>query len=147
MALKGAGAKPDTASRDSSAVSRDTARLGGRIDSTARVTHPRPPAPPAVAPPGALPATRLNLTRAHDALDDLFFEKLDSATATMVRDSAMKFYEASGITSKDKAYAAFVVGQSYFQLKKRAMGCQFIREANEIDPSDASYSKLLEQCN
>ena len=146
MALKGAGAKPDTASRDSSAVSRDTARLGGRIDSTSRVvTHPRSTAPPAAPPPAA--SSNVNLAQARNALDDLFLEKLGPTTASMVRDSAMKFYTAEGITQKDKAYAAFVVGNAYFQSGDRATGCRYVRTATTLDPGDATYPRLLEQCN
>jgi len=144
MALKGAGAKTDTASRDSS-VSRDTARLGGRIDSTSRVTPPRPPAPPAAPPPAA--SSNVNLAQARNALDDLFLEKLGPTTASMVRDSAMKFYTADGITQKDKAYAAFVVGNAYFQSGDRATGCRYVRTATTLDPGDATYPRLLEQCN
>jgi len=65
----------------------------------------------------------------------------------MVRDSAMKFYTAEGITQKDKAYAAFVVGNAYFQSGDRATGCRYVRTATTLDPGDATYPRLLEQCN
>jgi hypothetical protein len=99
-----------------------------------------------MAPPTAPP--RVNVAQARDALDDLFLEKLDSATATMVRDSALKFYTAAGMSERDKGYAAFVVGQAYFRLKDRATGCRYVRTANGIDPADRTYATLLaEQCN
>ncbi|HXO86308.1 MAG TPA: serine/threonine-protein kinase, partial [Gemmatimonadales bacterium] len=129
------------------AVSSDTAKRGGRSDTLTRASRQggqttAPTAVPVAAPP------RINVAQARDALDDLFIEKLDTTTATMVRDSAFKFYRARGISEKDKAYAAFVVGQAYFNLKDRATGCRYIREANEIDPGDRIYARLAsEQCN
>jgi hypothetical protein len=137
MALKGGAAKANGAAPDSSAVSRDTARFGGRSDTTTRANRPPPtPSRPSV-----------NVAHARDALDDLFLEKLTPATAAMVRDSALRFYTATGISEKDQGYAAFVVGQAYFQLRDRATGCRYIREASAIAPGDATYSRLLEQCN
>ena len=65
----------------------------------------------------------------------------------MVRDSALRFYTATGISEKDKGYAAFVVGHAYFELGDRATGCRYVRTAIAIDPGDATYSKLLEQCS
>jgi serine/threonine-protein kinase len=128
-------------------VARDTARpnggrqTGGTTLAVRDTTHRAlPPAPPAVT-------SRVDVSRARDALDTLFFERLDSTTAAMVRDSALKFYTAAGISAKDKGYAAFVVGQAFFQLKERATGCSYIRIANNIDPRDRSYAKLLRQCN
>ena len=143
MALKGGAAKANGTTPDSSAVPRDTARLAARTNTGTRgnrqgghTTHPAAP-----------PAARVDVARARDALDDLFLEQLDTTTAVMVRDSALKFYTAPGIGSKEQAYAAFVVGQAWFQLKQRATGCQYIRTANSLDPGDATYSTLLEQCN
>jgi len=89
----------------------------------------------------------VDVSKAHDALDTLFLVRLDSTTAAMVRDSALKFYKAAGISAKDKGYAAFVVGQAFFQLKERATGCSYIRIASTIDPGDHSYATLLGQCN
>ena len=149
MALKGSAAKANGRAPDSSAVSGDTVRLGERTDITTRGHTTAPPASP-LAPPLAPPtAPRLiNVAQARDALDDLFIEKLDSTTAAMVRDSALKFYTARGISEKDKAYAAFVVGQAYFNLKDRATGCGYIRTASGLDPGDRTYARLAsEQCN
>jgi hypothetical protein len=87
------------------------------------------------------------VARAKDALDDLFLEKLDSVRATMVRDSALKFFNAVGISVKDKAYAAFVVGQAYFTLGEHSTGCRYIRTATSLAPGDHTYSALLGQCS
>jgi eukaryotic-like serine/threonine-protein kinase len=146
MALKGGTAKANSTGPDSSAVSGDTVRLGGRSDSTTRANRQggHTTTPP-VAPPTRTP---VNVAQARDALDELFIERLDSTTAAMVRDSALKFYTARGISEKDKAYAAFVVGQAYFNLKDRPTGCGYIRTANGLDPGDRTYARLAsEQCN
>jgi serine/threonine-protein kinase len=88
----------------------------------------------------------IDLTKARDALDDLFLEKLSESTATMVRDSALRFYRAPGISAKDKGYASFVVGQAYFSLKDRTTGCEWIRTAVQLDPADNTYSAVAGQC-
>jgi len=136
MALKGGTAKAN--------VSPDTARFGGRSDTTTGANRQGGHTTPPVASPSR-PA--INVAQARDALDDLVLEKLTPATATMVRDSALRFYTATGISEKDQGYAAFVVGQAYFQLRDRATGCRYVRTASAIDPGDATYSKLLEQCS
>ena len=106
----------------------------------------RPAVPPAAPPPAPRAQSRINVLMARNALDDLFLVKLDSNTAVMVRDSALKFYTAPGMSVKDKAYAAFVVGQAYFNLKNRPTGCRYIRTANQLDPADNTYSGLIGQC-
>ena len=106
----------------------------------------RPAVPPAAPPPAPRAQSRINVLMARNALDDLFLVKLDSNTAGMVRDSALKFYTAPRMSVKDKAYAAFVVGQAYFNLKDRPTGCRYIRTANQLDPADNTYSGLIGQC-
>jgi hypothetical protein len=88
----------------------------------------------------------VDVTKAHDILDNLFLEQLSDTTALMVRDSALRFYRAPGITATDKAYAAFVVGQAYFSLKDRPGGCQWIRTAVELAPADNTYLGVRAQC-
>ena len=139
---KASGTPPDTLP----AVSTDTAKFGGRSDTTTRGNRQGGQTTAPTAPPVAPP--RVNVAQARDALDDLFLDKLTAATAPMVRDSALKFYTATGISEKDKGYAAFVVGQAYFQLGDRATGCRYVRTANGIDPGDRTYATLLsEQCS
>jgi hypothetical protein len=79
-------------------------------------------------------------------LDDLFLERLSDTTAAMVRDSALRFYRAPGISAKDKAYAAFVVGNAYFSLKDRVSGCQWIHTAVDLAPADNTYLGVRAQC-
>jgi len=92
-------------------------------------------------------ATRpVDVTNARVVLDNLFLEQLNDTTASMVRDSALRFYRAAGIGVKDKAYAAFVVGQAYFSLKDRPGGCEWIRTAAELAPTDNTYLGVRAQC-
>jgi serine/threonine-protein kinase len=130
---------------DADTVSQDTARTLGAQHTVDTARSARPPAPPPV-PVAPVATPHINVAQARDALDDLFLEKLTPATATMVRDSALKFYNAPGMSTKDNAYAAFVVGQSYFSSGNRPMGCRYVRTANQLDPADNTYSGLLGQC-
>jgi serine/threonine-protein kinase len=93
--------------------------------------------------PGAKP---VDVTNARVLLDDLFLERLSDTTAAMVRDSALRFYRAPGISAKDKAYAAFVVGNAYFSLKDRVSGCQWIHTAVDLAPADNTYLGVRAQC-
>jgi serine/threonine-protein kinase len=90
--------------------------------------------------------TRIDFSKAREALDDLFLDKLSETTAAMVRDSALAFYQAPGISAKDQAYASFVVGQAFFSLKDRTTGCQWIRTAQALDPRDNTYTAVAGQC-
>jgi serine/threonine protein kinase len=101
------------------------------------VKRPRPPAP----------RPRIDVARARGLLDVLV-DSLEPRNALMVRDSAQDIFDAPGITPKDKAYAAFVVGNAYFQppLQDRKRGCAWVRTATELDPEHPSYARILEQC-
>ena len=142
VVLSGGNKATGRTTADSGAVSGDTSR---------RPTRTTPPAAPPSAPPAgptAPPRATLNLARAREALDDLFLDKLDSTTARMVRDSAMRFYTAAGMSEQDQGYAAFVVANAHFQLKDRPTGCRYIRSASALDPANTTYQTLLqEQCN
>jgi hypothetical protein len=84
--------------------------------------------------------------RARDALDDLFLERLSRVTASAVRESAAVFFNAPGIRQADKAYAAFVIGNSYFQEEDRPRGCDWIRAARDLEPTNPTYGQLMSQC-
>jgi len=94
------------------------------------------------------PATprRIDVTRARDVLDDLLLNKLDPRSAAMVLDSAMHIFNAPGIASSDKAYAAFVVGNAYFQQFNRRRGCDWVHTATVLSPTDTTYPKILARC-
>jgi hypothetical protein len=89
---------------------------------------------------------RINLAGAGEALNQLL-DMIDSLPSKLVRDSATAFYNAPGISITDKAMAAFVIGNTYFQLRERAQGCSWVQRASSIDSSSAVYSRLVrEQC-
>ena len=117
-------------------------------DSGRRATGSRTTPPP----PNREVATRpIDVSRARIALDYLLFERLDSTTASMVRDSARRFYDAPGISATDKAYAAFVLGNAFFSLKRdsikdRANGCEWVRTAVDLDTANTSYRRVRAQC-
>lgn len=115
------------------------------------VTHTPNPAPNrdgSVQPtPLSNPAGRVDVGRAFDALDDMMMHRLDTTTAGWVRDSALKFYNASAISRKDKAYAAFVVGNAWWSLNDRPQGCRWVRTALQLDPSSTAYTRAAaDQC-
>ncbi len=137
------------------AVSPDTAAVGTNpqtADSVRHATGTRTTQPPPNRDVGSRIATHpIDVSKARDALDDLFLERLDSTTAAMVRDSALRFFEAPAIGATDKAYAAFVVGNAYFSLqqdsiKDRASGCRWVRTAVDLDPANTTYRGVRAQC-
>jgi serine/threonine-protein kinase len=129
---KNSGVLPDTAAALTNPRSVDSVTPPNRNRGTRTVAPPR--------------TTPIDASKARAALDDLFLEKLSETTAAIVRDSALRFFEAPGISSKDQAYASFVVGQAFFSLKDRTTGCQWIRTAIQLDPLDHTYSAVIGQC-
>jgi serine/threonine-protein kinase len=136
---KNTGVPPDTAAAVTTPQSTDAGRAGRKQQV---LTNPNSGTRIADPPRGA----RIDVTKAREALDNLFFEQLSETTASMVRDSALKFYRAAGISAKDKAYASFVVGQAYFSLKDRPGGCEWIRTAVDLAPGDNTYLGVRAQC-
>jgi hypothetical protein len=127
-------------------------------DTTTRIVAPRPVdtasrtpvAPPRRSPvkrPGA-PATRprIDIARAQELLDTLYFNRLVPKTARMVRDSAIHIFNAPGITTSDSAYAAFVFGMALAQMNDRERGCEWVRKARDLNPTDSTYAKILARC-
>jgi hypothetical protein len=88
----------------------------------------------------------IDVRNAFDLLDDMMMNKLNATTATWIRDSALKFFNAPGIGGKDKAYAAFIVGNAFFQLNDRSQGCQWARRAVQLDPTSSAYTRFIGQC-
>jgi len=79
-------------------------------------------------------------------LDDLLL-KLEPRNQAIVRDSAMHFFYAPNIAARDKAYAAYVIGIARSQPPEndRATGCAWIRNAMNLDPSQAKYRDVFAQ--
>jgi hypothetical protein len=92
------------------------------------------------------PTGAVDVSQAFELLDDMMMNRLDATTASWVRDSALKFYNAPGISRKDKAYAAFLIGNAWTNLKDRSEGCRWARMAIQLDPSTPAYSRFIEQC-
>jgi hypothetical protein len=114
------------------------------VDTTSRAPVV-PPRRAAVKPRPTPARPSIDVARAKDLLDDLL-EKVKPANAAMVRDSATHMFYALGIAPRDKAYAAFVIGNAYFQLFNRQQGCQWVRTATELDPADTNYPQILARC-
>ena len=64
----------------------------------------------------------------------------------MVRDSARHIFDAPGISQKDKALAAYVIGTAYLQLNDRSQGCEWIGTAARLNPAKAFYGDLYARC-
>jgi serine/threonine protein kinase len=90
----------------------------------------------------------IDVRHAREALDNLFFYQLEPRTATMVRDSALDIFNDPGVELRDRAYAAFIVGNAYFQppANDRTRGCEWVRRAAALDPADTSYPKIAAHC-
>jgi hypothetical protein len=124
---------------------------GGRADTAPTVVH-RPNPGGQTRPdsskttPLSNPGGGIDVSHAFELLDDMMLDKLTPATAGWVRDSAMKFYNAPAISRKDKAYAAFLIGNAWWQLHDRPTGCQWVRTAIQLDPSSTTYTNVVGQC-
>lgn len=90
---------------------------------------------------------RFNILRAGDALNQLL-DSIDSYPTSVVRDSARALYDATGIAANDKAFAAFVIGNTYFKSGDRPQGCSWVQRASTLNPSSSAYSRFVqEQCS
>ena len=138
-----------TVKQTSSVPPADTARqivAPPPVDTASRTPVVPPRRAPVTRPRAPVARPRIDVTRARDVLDDLLLNKLDPRSAALVRDSAMHIFYAPGIASSDKAYAAFVVGNAYFQQFNRRRGCEWVRTATVLSPTDTTYPKILARC-
>ena len=134
------------------AITPDSTGNTGATDTT------RPPLPPPTNTSGQRPGggrdttlltnrtPAIDVSHAYDLLDDMMMSKLSPGTAPWVRDSALKFFNAPGISQKDKAYAAYVVGNAWWNLEDRGKGCEWVRRAIQLDPSASAYTGMASQC-
>jgi len=143
VALSG-GEKNNVVSPDTSAIRPDTQRA----DSGRRGTGtPAGRNSQTLANRDSGSKPRFNLLGAGDALNQLL-DSIDSYPTSMVRDSARALYDASGIAANDKAFAAFVIGNTYFKAKDRPEGCSWVQRASTLNPSSSAYSRFVqEQCS
>jgi serine/threonine-protein kinase len=105
-----------------------------------------PGRPPSKVTPRTPVVSRIAVTRAKELLDTLFLNQLQPKNAHMVRDSAGDLFNAPGISQRDKAYAAFVIGMTFLYQPDRdhAKGCLWLRRAAQLD-SDPKYAQLADQ--
>ncbi len=108
-----------------------------------------------VLPPRHAPASRsrapvtgprIDVARAQELLDTLYLNRLVPKTARWVGDSALHIFNAPGIKTSDKAYAALVYGIALVQMNDRERGCEWVREARDLNPTDTTYAKILARC-
>jgi serine/threonine-protein kinase len=131
------------------AITPDTTKNTGTTD-----TKRPPPTNNSGQRPGgrsdtALLTTRtptIDVSRAFEDLDDMMMSKLSPGTAPWIRDSALKFFNAPGISPKDKAYAAFVAANALFNLNDRTRGCAYATTALQLDPNSKAYTTFRAQC-
>jgi len=76
------------------------------------------------------------------------FERIDaqdlspSATAA-VRDTALAFYGLAGISTKDKAFAAYVLSNAYAEINDDPNALRWAREALNLEPASQVYQRLV----
>jgi serine/threonine-protein kinase len=135
----------------------DSARLGtgaapvdkGALPAGSRTDRggsDRPAARPATkAKPRQAVGSRIDVTRARELLDTLYLNQLQPKNAHLVRGSAADLFNAPGISLRDKAYAAFVIGMTFLYQpdRNKEKGCEWLRRAAHLD-SDP-YAQLAEQ--
>src|SRR3989441_2646162 len=89
---------------------------------------------------------RIDVARAQELLDTLYLNRLVPKTARWVGDSALHIFNAPGIKTSDKAYAALVYGIALVQMNDREQGCEWVRKARDLNPTDTTYAKILARC-
>jgi len=109
----------------------------------------QPPARTNDQPTGGTPATiTVSTTNAGDHIIDLLFQ-LDGDTpfsiAAAVRDTAQAYYQILPENSKERADAAFLAANAYFELNERDQALVWARRAVNLDPNDNAYQTLLSQ--
>ncbi|HZI22495.1 MAG TPA: serine/threonine-protein kinase, partial [Gemmatimonadales bacterium] len=119
LALRGGAKQADGRAPTHTTIQRQQAPSVDSASARGAPAAVPPPAQPAAresvktrtprrVPPPASPARpRIDVTRARELLDNLFFYQLEPKTAQMVRDSANDIYVAPGVSQLDRAYAAF----------------------------------------
>jgi eukaryotic-like serine/threonine-protein kinase len=68
----------------------------------------------------------------------------ERATVMAVRDTALAYYDATGVPTKARADAAYVIANAYHALQNRAEALRWARLAASMDPSDSAYRTLVD---
>jgi serine/threonine protein kinase len=77
-----------------------------------------------------------------DLLAALFDE--DDAGRAAIRDTAIFYYDAAGISDQDKATAAYVAASAYRDLGDRSNALDWVHKAIQLNPEDRSAQILLQ---
>ncbi len=83
----------------------------------------------------------INPARAGDSLNTLF-DKIDDLSGGMLRDAALDIYNAAGVSTKDKAMAAYLAATGFSKLSDQAKTCEWARHAVQWEPSSRPYNAL-----
>jgi hypothetical protein len=100
---------------------------GRNRDSTRTPPRPRP--------------TGIDPARAGDSLNTLF-DKIDDLSGGMLRDAALDIFNAAGVSSKDKAMAAYLVATGFSKLSDQNKTCEWARRAVTLESSRGAYNAL-----
>jgi hypothetical protein len=101
--------------------------LANRDTGTRTVPRPRP--------------TGIDPARAGDSLNTLF-EKIDDMSGGMLRDAALDIFNAAGVSTKDKAMAAYLVATGFSKLSDQSQTCAWARRAVSLESSSRPYNAL-----
>jgi hypothetical protein len=84
----------------------------------------------------------LSLDGAEDRLVDLLMG-LTRNNAAAIRDTATAYYNATGISDRDQATAAYVTANAFSSLDDRLSALDWGRRALQLDPNNRSYQRLV----
>ena len=87
------------------------------------------------------PMTRTPTRSAGDSLT-ILFDKIDDLSGTTLRDAALGIFNAVGVSTKDKAMAAWLVANGFSKLSDQSKTCEWARRAVALEPTSRSYNAL-----
>jgi hypothetical protein len=68
----------------------------------------------------------------------------DSIQLASIRDTVQAYYNNQQVDRNTRADAAYVTAMTYFQAGQRTEGLRWVRTAIDLNPSEASYQRLLQ---
>ncbi|HEY3279016.1 MAG TPA: serine/threonine-protein kinase [Gemmatimonadales bacterium] len=137
----GTGAVPQDTARSPAERQTGDSQNAHRVTTLAnRDTATRTTTPPVRPPP---PRTGIDPARASDSLDVLL-DKVDDLSGAMLRDAALDIYNATGVSSKNKAMAAYLVATGFAKLSDQGRTCDWARAAVRLDAASRSYPALVQ---
>jgi hypothetical protein len=72
---------------------------------------------------------------------------LSKDNAAGIKDTALAFFNAPGISQKAKAFAAYGVGQAYGVLDQASEAISWARQAVQLDPASRIYQRYVADLN